>query len=51
MTASEHLNEARKALAEGKLHKDPMKTSFGRVDDARKHLAAIKEGAPEYTEA
>ena len=51
MTASEHLNEARKALAEGKPHKDPMKTSFGRVDDARKHLAAIKEGVLEYTEA
>jgi len=46
-----HLSEAKKALAEAQFNKDPMKTSYGRVSDARKHLEAIQAGTPEYPEA
>jgi hypothetical protein len=41
MTAAEHIAEAKKALAEWKPHKDPMKTVWGRVADAEKHLNAL----------
>lgn len=46
MTPSEHLMEAKKAFEEGKPPK-----SFGRVDDAKKHLSAIPNNAPEYIES
>jgi hypothetical protein len=51
-TAPEHLKEAKKALADGyKLNKNPMKTVWGRVFDAQKHLSAISHRAKEYKEA
>ena len=43
MSASEHLAEAKKALAEGK----PPKT-FGRVYDAKQHLAEISKDSMEW---
>ncbi len=50
MTAADHLKEAQKALNEWKPNKDPMKTSWGGVSDARKHLAAIPQNTPESAE-
>lgn len=52
MTAAEHLAEAKKALAENyKPNKDPMKTTWGMVAKARKHLEAIGSDAPEHEQA
>lgn len=52
LTPAQHLAEAKKALAEGNPEaEDPKKRSFGRVQDARKHLEAIKRDAEEYGEA
>ena len=51
-TPSEHLKEAIKALADGyKPNKNPMKTAWGRVYDAHRHLNAINHRAKEYKEA
>ena len=51
-TPLEHLKEAKKALADGyKPNKNPMKTIWGRVYDAQRHLNAINERAKEYKEA
>ncbi len=51
-SSAEHLIMAKEALADGyKYDKDPMKTSWGRVYDAKEHLLAIKEGDNEYKEA
>jgi hypothetical protein len=51
-TPKEHLQEARKALADGyKPNKNPIKTIWGRVSDARRHLSTINERAKEYKEA
>ncbi|MDR4509168.1 MAG: hypothetical protein MRJ65_13210 [Candidatus Brocadiaceae bacterium] len=52
-TSIEHLEEARKALADDfRLNADPMKTSWGRVYDARVHLEAIIQNvSSEYGEA
>lgn len=51
-TPQEHLGEAKQALAEGfKPHKNPMKTIWGRVSDARMHLNAINKWSKEYKEA
>ena len=51
-TPSEHLKEAKKALADGyKPNKNPMKTVWGRVSDAQRHLSAINQRAKEYKEA
>jgi hypothetical protein len=51
-TSEEHLKEAKKALADGyKPNKNPMKTVWGRVTDAQRHLSAINERAKEYKEA
>lgn len=51
-TPREHLKEAKKALSDDyKPNKDPMKTSWGRVYDAQRHLDAIKPGSKEYKEA
>jgi hypothetical protein len=52
MAPSEHLDEARNALADGyKLNADPTKTVWGRVNDAKKHLGAIKAGSSQYITA
>jgi hypothetical protein len=49
MAAAEHLDEARIALADGfKLDSDPVKTVWGRVTDATKHLDAIEPESSEY---
>jgi len=51
-TPGEHLKEAKKALTEGyKSHKNPLKTVWGRVYDAQKHLNAISQSSKEYKEA
>jgi|WetSurMetagenome_2_1015567.scaffolds.fasta_scaffold135488_2 hypothetical protein len=51
-TPQEHLREAKKALADGyKPNRNPMKTVWGRVADAQRHLCAINERAKEYKEA
>lgn len=51
-TPSEHLKEAKKALADGyKPHKNPMKTVWGRVFDAQRHLSTINQRSKEYKEA
>lgn len=52
MTPAEHLDAAKKALADGyKPNKDIMKASYGRVADARQHLIAVVPSAPEYNES
>lgn len=52
VSPSGHLAYAKQALAENyKPHKDPMKTTWGRVDDARRHLEAIPPDAREHAEA
>lgn len=51
-TPREHLNAAKKALADGyKHHKDPTKAVWGRVVDAQRHLSAIDAKSKEYSEA
>jgi hypothetical protein len=51
-TPHEHLKEAKKALADGyKPNKNPLKTVWGRVYDAQRHLSAINRRAKEYKEA
>jgi hypothetical protein len=52
MTSADHLAEGNAALQDGyKPNKDIMKTKWGRIDDAKKHLAAINSNAQEYNEA
>ena len=52
MSPGEHLDEAKKALADGyKINADPTKTVWGRVNDARKHLNAIGPGSLLYISA
>jgi hypothetical protein len=52
MTPAEHLNEARRALADGyKVDANPVKTMWGRVGDARKHLEEIRPDCPQYKAA
>jgi hypothetical protein len=52
MTAAEHLGEAKRALADGyKVDANPIKTIWGRVRDARKHLEEIQPGCPQYKAA
>jgi hypothetical protein len=52
MTPAEHLDEARRALADGyKVDANPIKTIWGRVRDARKHLEEIQPGCPQYKAA
>ena len=51
-TPHEHLKEAKKALADGyKPNKNPMKSVWGRVFDAQRHLSAINQRSKEYKEA
>lgn len=52
LSPSEHLEAARKALADGyKPDKNPAKTRWGDVDSARKHLDAIPKDDPIAKEA
>lgn len=52
LSASEHLEKAKKALSDGyKPHKDIMKKSWGNVSLAKEHLLAIKQTDREYDEA
>jgi hypothetical protein len=52
LTSTQHLAEARRALADGyKPNKDPKKVAWGEVSVARWHLKAISSGSPEYGEA
>ena len=51
-TAKQHVAEAKKALADGyKPNKNPLKASWGRVSDAKRHLEAVKPKSKEYPEA
>lgn len=52
MADAEHLYEAKKALDKGyKLNPNPLKTEWGRVNDAKKHLKAIGPESSEYVAA
>jgi len=52
MAPSEHLDEARRALADGyKLDESPAKTVWGRVGDARRHLKEIQPESSQYVAA
>lgn len=52
MTPAEHLDEARRALADGyTLDANPVKSTWGRVRDARKHLEEIRPTCPQYKAA
>src|SRR5215831_3986569 len=51
MTSAEHLAAAKRALSEAKYDPDPFKRTWGRVDDAEKHLNYIRSDHPEYAEA
>ena len=52
MASRAHLQEARKALAAGNPdEKDIKKRTYGRLDEARRHLEAINSEADEYDEA
>ena len=51
-TSREYLKKAKKALTDGyRPNKDPMKTAWGRVNDARRHLKAVDPKSKEYDEA
>jgi hypothetical protein len=52
MSPTEHLDEARSALADGyRVDANPLKTAWGRVSDARRHLDAIEPESPQYSAA
>jgi len=52
ISSEEHLKAAKKALADGySPNADPAKTKWGKVDEAREQLSAIKEASPDYPEA
>lgn len=52
MSPAQHLDEARRALEDGyKLDVDPVKTVWGRIDDARRHLGAIEPESSQYIAA
>lgn len=51
LTSAEHLAQAKKALGEAKPNKDPLKASYGRTTDAKRHLAAIQPGDKEFEES
>ena len=52
MVPAEHLDEAKRALADGyKLDANPIKTMWGRVRDAKKHLKEIQPDSPQYKAA
>jgi len=48
----EHLREARNALKDGyRIDSDPVKTVWGRLNDAKRHLLAIDPHTPQYNTA
>jgi hypothetical protein len=50
LTPANHLSEAKKALNDGyRPNKDIMKTTWGRVTDAKNHLLSIPKNSPEWT--
>ena len=52
LSPAEHLREARNALAEGyKIDTNPIKTVWGRLNDAKRHLKAITPRASQYAAA
>jgi len=52
MADTDHLNKAKKALDKGyKLDANPLKTEWGKVNDAKKHLKAIGPESSEYVAA
>jgi hypothetical protein len=52
LSSAEHLKEARNALEDGyRIDADPMKTVWGRLNDAKRHLMAIGPQAPQYSAA
>jgi hypothetical protein len=52
LSSAEHLKEASNALSDGyKINTDPMKTVWGRLNDANRHLMAIDPQASQYAAA
>lgn len=52
LSPAEHLKEARYALEDGyAMNADPMKTVWGRLNDARRHLMAISPDSSQYVAA
>jgi hypothetical protein len=52
LSSAEHLKEARNALEDGyRIDADPMKTVWGRLNDANRHLMAIGPQASQYVAA
>jgi hypothetical protein len=52
LSSAEHLKEASNALADGyKIDTDPMKTVWGRLNDAKRHLMAIGPRTTQYLAA
>ena len=52
LSPAEHLKEARSALADGyKINTDPIKTVWGRLNDAKRHLMAIDPQTSQYVAA
>lgn len=52
LSSADHLKEARNALEDGyRIDTDPMKTSWGRLNDAKRHLMAIGHKTSQYNAA
>lgn len=52
LSPAEHLIEAKNALEDGyKIDSDPIKTVWGRLNDAKRHLMAIDSHASQYSAA
>jgi hypothetical protein len=52
LSSDEHLQEARNALEDGyRIDTDPLKTVWGRLNDAKRHLKAIGPQTPQYIAA
>lgn len=52
LSAAEHLKEARNALEDGyRVDTDPIKTVWGRLNDANRHIMAIDSEASQYEPA
>jgi hypothetical protein len=52
LSSAEHLKEAKNALEDGyRIDTDPMKTSWGRLNDAKRHLMAIGPKTSQYNAA
>jgi len=52
LSSAEHLKEAKNALEDGyRIDTDPMKTFWGRLNDAKRHLMAIGPQTSQYSAA